>query len=157
MISNNLFKVSLGKKETKKFLRGVGDYYFHNPMDGKHCYGVRLSGDVNKFVASDHGGAQIFSQCFNAFIDSLSADYDDLTHLLANLSEIQHFRKKGLLQGVDFDRFTDSDVILSVVNYLESTRWDEKCKDLMKMYLRLLEVDDSQATALAIRQILNDN
>ncbi|MCQ3831123.1 hypothetical protein HXX02_16940 [Microbulbifer elongatus] len=157
MNSENLFKLAVERKETDEFFRGVGNYYSHNPMDGGHCYGVRLSGDVNKFVASDPRGAQVFSQCFKAFVDSLSADYGDLTHLLANVSEIQHFRKKGLLLGVDFDQDIDSDVILSIVNYLEITRWDEKCRELMRMYLRLLEMDDSQATALVIRKKLNSN
>lgn len=154
MMPDNLFKKAVDKNETNEFFKGEGDYYSHNPMDGEHCYGIRLSGDANKFIELDVKGAQLFSQCFKNFIDSLSPDCDGLTHLLSNVSEIQRLRKKGLLQGVDYDSSVDSNIVVSIKKYLKSIKRDEKSNELIKMYLRLLEMDESQATASVIRQHL---
>ncbi|AZZ92160.1 hypothetical protein EUZ85_16075 [Hahella sp. KA22] len=148
----NLFQKSVNNSETNSFFRGEGAYYSHNPMDGQHCYGVRLSGDVNKFIHSGPGKADEFSYYFKKFVDSLSPTYEDLGHLLANLAEVTRLRRQGLLSGVEIDKQTESDIAVSIKKYFQNLKHQDDSDHLIKLYLGLIERDNS----IAVDSILKD-
>ena len=154
-MSDNLFQKAIENNETRDFFEGRGKYYSHNPFDGEHCYGIRLSGDVNNYLLSDEEHLSLFNHHFKVFIDSLERSSEGLTHLLPNLAEIQRLRKKGLMASVDYDENFDSEITQSVEDFFSTLSKDEKYKEQVQGYLRMLEADKSQQIASIIQRYLS--
>ncbi|WP_299011518.1 hypothetical protein [uncultured Shewanella sp.] len=95
---DNLFEQAVSRSETVNFFKGEGQYYSHNPMDGGHCYGIRLSENLAQYLNSDKHNLYIFNEVFNHFISSLSSSEADLRHLLSNVFEINRLKNNGVVR-----------------------------------------------------------
>lgn len=153
-MSENLFSKAVSDNETAMFFKGEGKYYAHNPMDGEHCYGVRLSGDVQNFLMSRPVNVEVFNRSLSEFVASLSCGSVDLVHFLANFSEVQRLRKKGLLPGVDYDECLDCELSRAISNYVEHLDCNRSNEELVKMHLPLLERNDSRFLVSLLRAFL---
>lgn len=150
----NLFVIAVNKNEENKFFMGKNGYYSHNPMDGEHCYGVMLSGAVNKFIDMSDENVKIFNSCFKDFIESLNPNSNNLKHLLVNLSEIQRLRQKGLLKGVDFDDSSNADISKAIECFFPFLVHDKEQDELIKFYLHLIDMSDSNVAAGILKKYL---
>lgn len=131
---DNLFEQAVSRLETEHFFKGEGQYYAHNPMDGGHCYGIRLSGNLDTYLKKEVGNIIVFNTAFQRFIEFSSLTTCGLKHVLANLFGILRLRKNGLLNKVDFDNDANSKIINSLKLYFNKLAYEEEQCQLIKLY-----------------------
>ncbi|WP_299490916.1 hypothetical protein [uncultured Shewanella sp.] len=154
---DNLFEQAVSRSETERFFKGEGQYYSHNPMDGGHCYGIRLSGNLAQYLNNDKHNLYIFNEVFNHFIASLSSSEADLRHLLANVFEINRLKNNGVLSGVNFVNEEGSLIMKSIQQYFKQLEVSEANKELVNIYLAAFEDLDSKLLVNIMNNYMDRN
>ncbi|WP_298771765.1 hypothetical protein [uncultured Shewanella sp.] len=152
---DNLFEQAVSRSETERFFKGEGQYYAHNPMDGGHCYGIRLSGNLAPYLNGNRNNLCIFNEAFNRFIGSLTSNEQDLRHLLANIFEINRLKNNGVLLNVNFVNEEEAPITQSIKQYFAHLEVSEANKELIAMYSEAFDDLNSQVLVKIMNHYMN--